>query len=147
MRSWLRRRRERLERVEAEAEALILDLGATGYSQARRREHEASSDAMAQEWNRVALAVARKTGQTVGLNAPTRTAMGAKPVAQFRIQFFGIPTDRAPTILGEVDLLALDAFAAIRQAAHTAWPPRAIGFCLIDREGRAVFGRRKADRW
>jgi hypothetical protein len=147
MRSWLRRRRERLERVEAEADALILDLGGTAYSQARRREDEASSDAMAREWNRVALAVARKTGQTVGLNASTRIAMDAKPVAQFRIQFFGAPTDRAPTILGEVDLLALDAFTAIRQAAHVAWPPGAIGFCLIDREGRAVFGRRKADRW
>ena len=147
MRSWLRRRRERLERVEAEANALILDFGATAYSQARRREHEASSNAMAREWNRVALAVARKTGQTVGLNASTRIAMDAKPVAQFRIQFFGVPTDRAPTIVGEVDLLALDAVTAIRQAAHAAWPPRAIGFCLIDREGRAVFGRRKADRW
>ena len=44
MRSWLPRRRERLERVEAEADALILDLAATAYSQARRREHEASSD-------------------------------------------------------------------------------------------------------
>ena len=99
MRSWLRRRRERLER--AEADAVILDLGATAYSQAPRREHEASSNAMAREWNRVALAVARKTGQTVGLNASTRIAMDAKPVAQFRIQFFGVPTDRAPTILGE----------------------------------------------
>ena len=147
MRSWLRRRRARLERVEAEADALILDLGATAYSQARRREHEASSNAMAREWNRVALAVARKTGQTVGLNASTRIAMDAKPVAQFRIQFFGVPTDRAPTTLGELDLLALDALTAIRQAAHAAWPPGAIGFCVIDREGRAVFGRRKADRW
>jgi hypothetical protein len=119
------------------------DFGATAYSQARRREHEASSNAMAREWNRVALAVARKTGQTVGLNASTRIAMDAKPVAQFRIQFFG----RAPTILGEVDLLALDAVTAIRQAAHAAWPPGAIGFCVIDREDRAVFGGRKADRW
>jgi hypothetical protein len=101
---------------------------------------------MAREWNRVALAVARKTGQTVGLNASTRITMDAKPVAQFPIQFFDVPTDRAPTILGEVDLLALDAVTAIRQAPHAAWPPRAIGFCLIDREGRAVFGRRKADR-
>ena len=75
MRSWLRRRRERLERAEAEANALILDLGATAYSQARRREHEASSDAMAREWNRVALTVARKMGQTVDLNASTRIAM------------------------------------------------------------------------
>jgi hypothetical protein len=95
MRSWLRRRRERLERVEAEANALILDLGATAYSQARRREHEASSDAMAREWNRVALAVARKTGQTLGLNASTRIAIDAEPVAQFRIQLFGVPTYRA----------------------------------------------------
>jgi hypothetical protein len=82
---------------------------------------------MAREWSRVALAVARKTGQTVGQNASTRLPADAKPVAQFRIQFFGVPTDRAPTILGEVDLLALDAFTAIRQAAHAAWPPRAIG--------------------
>jgi hypothetical protein len=147
MRSWLRRRRERLERVEAEANPLIPDLGATAYSQARGREYEASSDAMARQWNRVAQAVARKTGQAVGLNASTRMAMDASQVAQFRIQFFGVPTDRAPTILGEVDLLALDAFAAIRQAAHAAWPPRAIGFCLIDRKGRAVFGRRKDDSW
>jgi hypothetical protein len=147
MRSWRRRRRERLERVEAEADALILDLGATAYSQARRREHAASSDAMAREWNRVALAVARKTGQTVGLNTSTGIATDAEPVAQFRIQFFGFPTDRAPTILGEVNLLALDAVTAIRQAAHVTWPPGAIGFCLIDREGRAVFGRRMADRW
>jgi hypothetical protein len=103
---------------------------------------------MAQEWNRVALAVARKMGQTVGLNASTRIAMAPKPVAQFRIQFFGVPTDRAPTILGEVDPLALDALAAIRQSAHAAWPPRAIGFCLIDRrprsfltaEGRSLVG-------
>ena len=109
---------------------LIFDFGATAYSQARRREHEASSDAMARKWNQVALAVARKTGQK-----------------QFRIQFFGVPTDRAPIILGEVDLLALDAVTAIHQAARVAWPPRAIGFCLIDREGRAVFGRRMADRW
>jgi hypothetical protein len=95
MRSWRGRRRKRLERAEAEADALILDLGATAYSQARRREHEASSDAMAREWNQVALAVARKTGQTLGLNASTRVATDAKPVAQFRIQFFGVPTDRA----------------------------------------------------
>ena len=86
MRSWRRRRRERLERVEAEADALILDLGATAYYLARRREHEASSDAMVRKWNRVALAVARKTGQTVGLNTSTG-AMDAEPVAQFRIQF------------------------------------------------------------
>ena len=107
---------------------LIFDFGATAYSQARRREHEASSDAMARKWNQVALAVARKAGQK-----------------QFRIQFFGVPTDRAPIILGEVDLLALDAVTAPGgprcMASSGDW------ICLIDREGRAVFGRRMADRW
>ena len=131
MQSWRRRRRKILERVEAEAEAnvLIFAFGANAYSEARRREHGASSDSIARKWNQVALAVARKTGQM-----------------QFRIQFFGVPTDRAPIILGEVDLLALNALTAIRQAAHVAWPPCAVGFCLIDREGRAVFGR-MADQW
>ena len=102
---------------------------------------------MAREWNRVALTVARKMGQTVDLNASTRIAMAPSRWHNSEFKFSGVPTDRAPTILGEVDLLALDAVTAMRQAAHAAWPPRAIGFCLIDREGRAVFGRRKADRW
>src|SRR5260370_36416782 len=102
---WGRRRRGRLERVEAEADALILDLGATAYSQARRREHEVSYDAMAREWNRVALAVARKAGQTVGLKGSTRIAMGAPPVGQFPIQFFGGPADSAATHFGGVDPL------------------------------------------
>ena len=101
---------------------------------------------MAREWNRVALTVARKMGQTVDLNASTRIAMAPSRWRNSEFKFSGVPTDRAPTILGEVDLLALVALAAIRQAAHAAWPPRAIGFCLIDREGRAVFSRRKADR-
>ena len=48
--------------------------------------------------------------------------------------------------LGEVDLLAMDAGTAIGQTAHAAWPPGAIGFCVIDREGRAVFGRQGDER-
>ena len=76
MRSWLRRRRERRERLEAEANPFILDLGATAYSQARGREYEASSDPRARQWSRVALAVARKTGQAVGLNASTSNGDG-----------------------------------------------------------------------
>ena len=42
MLSWLRRRRARIERIEAEAEALIRNLGDWAYSEARRWEHEAS---------------------------------------------------------------------------------------------------------
>ncbi len=77
MLSWLRRRRARIERIEAEAEALIRDAGDRAYSEARRREHEASSDAIAKDWSRVALAVARKTGKRVGLDTATRMSTDA----------------------------------------------------------------------
>jgi hypothetical protein len=40
----LRRRRERIERINAEADALIHNLGTAAYSAASRREHEASSE-------------------------------------------------------------------------------------------------------
>ena len=50
MLSWLRRRREQAERIEAEADALIGDLGNGAYSEARRRAREASSDEMEREW-------------------------------------------------------------------------------------------------
>lgn len=50
----------RLE-VSAEAQALISQLGGEGYWVARRRAHEASSDAMARDWSVVALAIARRT--------------------------------------------------------------------------------------
>jgi len=74
MLSWLRRRREQAERIEAEADALISDLGDGAYSEARRRAREASSDEMEREWSRVALAVAHKTGRRVGLDTATRMA-------------------------------------------------------------------------
>ncbi len=38
MPSWLRRRRETAERIDAEADALIGDLGVEVYAEARRRE-------------------------------------------------------------------------------------------------------------
>jgi hypothetical protein len=61
MLSWLSRQRARIEHIDAEAEALIGYYGAEAYSAARRRELEASSDAIAEDWDRVALMVARKT--------------------------------------------------------------------------------------
>jgi len=42
--SWLRRRREQTERIEAEADALISNLGDGAYSEARRRARESSID-------------------------------------------------------------------------------------------------------
>jgi hypothetical protein len=50
---WLTYRRARIERIKAEAEALIYALGDAAYSEARQREHEASSPGIAKDWNRV----------------------------------------------------------------------------------------------
>ena len=75
MLSWLRRRRETAERIDAEADALISELGVEAYAEARRREYESSGDAIALRWNRVALAVAHKTDERIGLDTSTRLAM------------------------------------------------------------------------
>ena len=75
MSTWAPSRRVRMERIDAEAEALIRELGDCAYQEARRREHEASSDAIAEDWALVAKAVARKTGSRVGLNLSTQLEM------------------------------------------------------------------------
>ena len=172
--SWLRRRRAKIERIEAEAEALVRDVDDRAYSEARRREHEASSDAIAKDWSRVALAVARKTGKRVELDAATRRASDADfslredeaasiehpphaktdPIEElariagespmgplFRLQLLGLAAERGASILKEVDLRASDASEAVREAARLDWPPRALAFRLIDREGREILGR------
>ena len=60
---WIRRREEPVEQaqIEAEAQALIYSLGLAAYSEARAREREANSRAMAKYWRRVALTISRKT--------------------------------------------------------------------------------------
>jgi hypothetical protein len=63
--------------LEAEAEALIRDLGEAAYSEARRHEHEAGSDAIARDWGFVALAVARLIGRRVDVDPLVRLAMNA----------------------------------------------------------------------
>ena len=73
--AWAPSRRARMERIEAEAETLIRDLGDRAYHEARRREHEASSDAIAEDWALVARAVARQTGSRIGLNISTQLEM------------------------------------------------------------------------
>ena len=75
MSTWAPSRRARTERIDAEAEALIRELGDCAYQEARRREHEASSDAIAEDWALVAKAIARKTGSRVGLNLSTQLEM------------------------------------------------------------------------
>jgi len=77
MLSWRPRRRARIESIAAEAEALVRDLGEAGYGEARRREHEASSDEIARDWGLVALAVARLIGGRKDVDPLARLAMNA----------------------------------------------------------------------
>jgi hypothetical protein len=172
MLSWLRPRRERAERIDAEADALIGAFGEGAYSEARCRAREASSDEMERKWSRVALAIARKAGRRIGLDTATRMAMDAdfsirddataretaplddtdpldelmRVVSEarvqppYRIQFIGNDAERGK-ILKEKSLRAFDPFEAVREASRLHWPPRAIGFRLIDRNGQEVFGR------
>jgi len=176
MRRWLRRRRERSERIETEADELARLLGDDAYSEARWREHTASSSASAQEWNLIALAIARQTGRRIGLDLSTRMAMNAvfapdrepgerkprrhsqaaprdelQPILAakpqpFRIQFVGAAPGRGLTILSEVEIQASGVSAAIVAAANLAFPPKTVALRILDREGKAVFERRKTDR-
>ncbi len=72
---WLPRRRARIESIQAEAEALFRNLGEAAYSEARRREDEASSDEIASDWGFVALAVARLIGRRKDVDPLVRLAM------------------------------------------------------------------------
>jgi len=174
MNTWAPSKRARNERIDAEAEALIRDLGDQAYHEARRREHEASSDTIAEDWALVAKAIARKTGSRVGLNLSTQLEMNtffvldrepgvarrARPHLEpepehqpkpgvptpqpFRIQFMGAGTDTRPSILREDEIRASDVSAAIIAAAIAAWPPNTIALRILDREGHEVFGRQKA---
>ena len=175
MRAWLRERRERAERIEDEAGELIRLLGDDAYAEARWREHMASSRASAQEWNLIALAIARQTGRRIGLDLSTRMAMdavfapdrepdgcGPPPAAArdpvdalkrivsaksqlFRIQFLCA----APTglaVRNEVGIRATDVSFAIVAAARLAFPPKTVAVRILDYEGQIVFERSKADR-
>jgi hypothetical protein len=174
MQRWLRRRRERVERIEDEAGELIRLLGGDAYGEARWREQTASSDAMAREWNLIALAIARHTGRRIGLDVSTRMAMnvvfapdrepaGGKsrpgpepnppderiPAATpqpFWIQFVGAAPGRGlSSILSEVEIEASDVSSAILAAAKLAFPPKTVALRILDREGQKVFERQKAD--
>jgi hypothetical protein len=82
MLSWVRRQRDKIERIEAEADTLIHNLGVGAYSAARRRAHEAGSEAMARDWRRIALAVAHKTGAWASILQPVwRGTLTSRPRA------------------------------------------------------------------
>ncbi len=85
MLSWLPRRRARIESTEAEAEALVRDLGEAAYNAARLREHEASSDEIARDWGCVALVVARLIGERKDVDPLVRVAMNAALVPDRKV--------------------------------------------------------------
>ena len=175
MRRWLRRRWERADRVEGEADELVRLLGDDAYSEARWREHTASSRASAQEWNLVALAIARQTGRRIGLDLSTRMAMNAvfvpdrepdrcrprpspelDPVDElkrivsaksqlFRIQFL-CAAPAGLSVLNEVEIRATDVSVAIVSAARVTFPPKTVAVRILDHESQIVFERHKADR-
>ena len=64
----------------------------------------------------------------------------------FRIQFVSAAPGRGLSVLGEVEIQALDVSAAIVAAANLAFPPKTMALRILDREGQAVFERYKSDR-
>ena len=74
------------------------------------------------------------------------TRIFAATMHPFPIQFVAAAPDHGSTTLKEVEVQAADVSSAIIAAASLKWPPRTIGLRILDREGREVFGRQKADR-
>jgi hypothetical protein len=176
VRAWLRQRRERAERIEDEADELIRLLGDDAYAEARRREHTASSSAIAREWNLIALAIASQTGKRIGLDLSSRMAMNAvfvpdrepgrwassrpsaesdsvdelKRIVSAKSQPFRIQfLCAAPTglsLLKEVEIAATSVSDAIVSAARFTFPPKTVAVRILDHEGQIVFERHKADR-
>lgn len=161
---WLPRPGARIVRIEAEAEALISELGIHAYDDARRKECEASSDAIARDWKRVAQVVAERTSLSVDAAAANSkpTAAQCRPNSEpspldllnsvvparpqkFRVQLTSAARGGEPFILKEVGVEVADISAAIVAAANLTMPPMTSGLRILDREGREVFARRKAD--
>lgn len=61
-------------------------------------------------------------------------------VQRFRVRYFGRFEP-----LHDVEISARDTATAIRAAREAQWPPKAIGFRLVDIEGREVFEQLKSD--
>jgi hypothetical protein len=165
MLGFLPRRRARIKGIEAEADALIGELGPVGAcAEARRREREASSVLIARDWDRVAMAIAKRAGfapsledlsvgERAGHQPPRHSgasaldrlnhAVSAKP-ERFRVQCVGAANGHEPSILKEVGIEAADVASAIVAAAALALPPMTKGLRIVDREGRIIFARQKA---
>jgi hypothetical protein len=169
MLSWLRPL-VRIKKIDAEAEALIQELGGDAYAEARRKASESSSASIARDWGRVAQAISKRTSldaaPPISIDADVAhsgpiTALGHRakselslpdqlnrsvspPPQQFRVQFVGVAGGCESLILKEVGIESVDVSGAIVAAAGLALPPRTSGVRILDREGREVFARQKA---
>jgi hypothetical protein len=155
--AWLLWRLERIERIHAAAGVLISEFGVEAGAEARRREREASNPGTARDWKSVAWVVARRVSRGASDAATRPPLLESGPVAEstlvasgqpqaYRIQFVCGTPDQGATNLTEKRIEAEDASAAIVAAASAKWPPRTIGLRILDREGREVFARQKANR-
>jgi hypothetical protein len=143
------RRRE----SEASSDAIAKDWGRVAQAVARRMEKRTGIETAAGMAANSALAPdrgpapARKphADSKIGAVDEPKPALAAKR-QRFRLQFLGAAADRGPAILDEVEIQAADVSEAIVAAANTTWPPHTIGLRILDREGREVFERQKADR-
>jgi drug/metabolite transporter (DMT)-like permease len=129
------RRRAINDRTEAEARALMNEFGIAAYSEARRREQEATAIALA--WSDVALAVARRAGSLLDQDTSIRAAPAAPThpapwradepkhalsaiLQPFPIRFVrGADCRPTPT---EAGIQVADGSAAVVAAANDAWP-------------------------
>ena len=123
---WLPRRRARIIDVDAEAKSLIGELGLDAYDEARRREIEASSDAIGRDWHRVGLAIARQTRAGLGtsIQTPPQTAVPPGPASpgtkEVQTNLERSPLDRLNSAISASSRQFRVQFV---RAAHGASPP------------------------
>jgi hypothetical protein len=70
---WFSKQRVAKRRAEEKADQLMFDFGDEAFGEARRYEREAYALEAAAYWRHVALAVARKTGKLLVVDAATPT--------------------------------------------------------------------------
>jgi hypothetical protein len=64
-----------------------------------------------------------------------------RPNHKYRVRYFG-----QVGALHDVEIAAKDTAMAIRAAREAQWPPRAIGFRIVDDQGREVCEELRAAR-
>ena len=138
---------------EASSEALARDWERVALAVARKMTSAAGTSASERMAARVALVPDRREASppTRRHRPAPRPLEGARPSLEarpqrFRIQYVGAASDCGSSILKEVETEVLDVSAAIVEAANLVWPRGTTALRILDREGREVFERHRADR-